>query len=67
MSDIRQKSFLVPMNPSPPEIVDLFKTVEVALVQYSTLTGHLPGGTAANTKVKRKKVNKVEVTKEEPP
>ena len=54
------------MNPSPAEIVDLFTFVEITLVQYSTLTGHLAGVTAANTKVKRKKVNKVEVTQKEP-
>ena len=53
-------------NPSPDEIVDLFTFAEVTLVQHSTLAGHLQGITAANTKIKRKKVNKVEVVQEEP-
>ena len=62
------KSSLVPiMNPSPAEIADLLTFVEVTLIQYSTVAGHLPRVTAANTKVKRKKVNKVEVIQEEPP
>ena len=65
----QKKSSLVPiMCPSPAEILNVFvHFVEVTLAQYSTLTGHLPGVTAANTKVKRKKVKKVEVIQEEPP
>ena len=64
---LQQKSFLVRiMNPSPVEIADLFTFVEVTLAQYSTLTGHWPGATAANAKVERKKVNKVEVAPEKP-
>ena len=60
----QQKSSLVPItNPSPTEIVDLFTFVQVTLVQYSIVAGHLPGVTAGNTKVKRKKVSKVEVRK----
>ena len=65
----QQKSSLVPTkNPSPVERLDLFTVVlvGVTLVQYSMLTGHLPGDKAANTEVKRKKVNKVEVAQEEP-
>ena len=60
----QQKSSMVPiMNPSPAEITDLFNFVEVTLAQYSTLTGV----TAAKTRVKRKRVKKVEVIQEEPP
>ena len=64
----QQKSSTMPnMNPSPADFVELFTFVEVTLVQYATVTWYLPGVAAANTKVKRKKVNKVEVTQEEPP
>ena len=62
----QQKSSLAPMmNPSLAVIVDLFAFAEVTLIQHSTVTGHLPGITAANTKVKRRKASKVEVTQEE--
>ena len=49
--------------------MNLFTFVEVALVQYSRMTGLLLGVTigAANTKVKRKKANKVEVLQAESP
>ena len=54
------------MNPNPANIVELFTFVEVTLVQYATVTGHLPGITAASTNVKHKKARKVEVVLEEP-
>ena len=47
--------------------MELFTVVEVTLVQYATVAGHMPGVAAAATKVKPKKVNKVEVAQEEPP
>ena len=53
------------MKPSPAEIVELFTFVEVTLVQYATVAGHLPGVAAAAVKAMPKKVNKVEVTCEE--
>ena len=52
------------MNPNPADIVELFTLVEVALVRHATVTGHLPGVSVAKTKVKRNKVNKVEVVQE---
>ena len=55
------------MNRSPADIVDLFIFVEVALIQYSMASGHLPRVTVANAKVRRKKVHKVEIIQEEPP
>ena len=55
------------MNPSPTDILELFTFVAVTLVQYATVTGHLPGVSAANAKVKGKKVNKVEVAQDESP
>ena len=64
----QQKSSAMPlMNPSLTEIVELFAFVELTLVQYATVAGHLPGVAAAAVKAKPKKVNKVEVTHEEPP
>ena len=55
------------MNPSPTEIVELFTFVEVTLVQYATVAGHLPGVAAAAVKAKPRQLNKVvEVTQEEP-
>ena len=51
----------------PTEILELFNFVEVTLVQCATVAGHLPGDAVAAVKVKPKKVNKVEVTQEEPP
>ena len=58
---LRQKSSTMPiMNPSPTEIVELFSFVEVTLVQYATVVGHLSGVSAAAVKAKPKKVNKVE-------
>ena len=63
----QQKSTAMPiMNPRPTEIVELLTFVEVTLVQYATVAGHLPGVAAAAVKAKPKKVNKVEVTHEEP-
>ena len=53
------------MNPNPTDKVGLFTFVDVTLVQYATVTGHLPGTTAANIKVKRKNANKVEVVQED--
>ena len=53
-------------NPSPTEIVELFSFVEVTLIQYATDVGHFPGVTASSVKPKPKKVNKAEVTPEEP-
>ena len=41
--------------------------MEVTLVQYATVAGHLPEVSAAATKPKPKKVNKVEVAPEKPP
>ena len=52
------------MNPGPTEIVEPFTFVEVTLVQYTTVVGHLPGVSGA---AKPKKVNKIEVAHEEPP
>ena len=37
-----------------------------ALIQYATVAGHFPGVNASSVKPKPKKVNKVEVTTEEP-
>ena len=55
----QQKSSTVPiMNLSPADIADLFTFVEVTCPRHSV--------TAANTKVNRKKANKVEVIQEEP-
>ena len=54
------------MNPSPIEVVELFTFVEVTLVQYAIVAGHLPRVAAAAVRAKPKKVNKVEVTHEEP-
>ena len=54
------------MKPSPTEIAELFTFVEVTFVQHATVAGHLPGVAAAAVKAKLKKVNKVEVTDEEP-
>ena len=51
------------MNPSPTGIMELCTFVEVALVQYATVAGHLPGVSAAAAQVKPKKV---EVVQEEP-
>ena len=63
----QQKSSTIPMmNPSPPEIVELFSFVEVTLTQYATVAGHFPGAAASSVKPKPKKANKVEVTPEEP-
>ena len=37
----QQKSSTMPMmNPSPPEIAELFSFVEVTLIQYATAAGH---------------------------
>ena len=47
----QKSSFLPMMNPSPAEIVDLFTFAEVTLIQYSTITGPLPGITTADMKV----------------
>ena len=56
----QQKSSAMPiMNPSPTENVKLFTFVEVTLVQYAVVAGHLPGVAAAAVKAKPKKVNKV--------
>ena len=55
------------MNPNPTEIVELFTLVEVTRVQYATVAGHLPGVAAPTVKATPEKVNKVEVTHEEPP
>ena len=54
------------MNPSPTEIVELFVFVEVTLIQYATVAGHFPGVNASSVKPKPKKVNKVEITSDEP-
>ena len=54
------------MNPSPSEIVELFSFVEVTWIQYATVAGHFPGLTASSVKPKPKKVNKAEVTLQEP-
>ena len=63
----QQKSSTIPMmNPSPTEIVELFSFVEVTLIHYATVAGHFPGVTASSVKPKPKKVNKAEVTPEEP-
>ena len=62
----QQKSITIPMtNPSPIEIVELFSFVEVTLIQYATVAGHLPGVTASSVKPEPKKVNKVGVAPEE--
>ena len=64
----QQKSSTMPlMSPSPTEVVELFAFVEVTLVQYATVAGHLPGVAAAAVKAKPKKVNKIEVAIEEQP
>ena len=63
----QQQSSTIPMmNPSPTEIVELFVFVEVTLIQYATVAGHFPGVDASSVKPKPKKVNKVEVTSDEP-
>ena len=63
----QQKSSTKPMmNPSPSELVELFSFVEVTLIQYATVAGHFPGVTDASVKPKPKKVNRAEVTPEEP-
>ena len=54
------------MNPSPTDIIELFRSVEFTLVQCATIAGHHPGVAAAEAKVKPKRVNKVEVAQEEP-
>ena len=48
------------MNPSPTEIV------EDMLIQSATVAGHFPGVLASSVKPKPKKVNKAEVSLEEP-
>ena len=40
--------------------------MEVTLIQYATVAGHFPGVAASSVKPKPKKVNKAEVTPEEP-
>ena len=47
------------MNPSLTDSVELVTFVEVTLVQYAAVAGHLPGVAAAAAKVKPKKVNSV--------
>ena len=54
------------MNPSPTEIVELFSFVEVTLIQYATVAGHLPGVAASSVKPKPKRANKLEVAPDEP-
>ena len=54
------------MNPSPTEIVEIFSFVGVTLIQYATVAGHFPGDTDSSVKPKSKKVNKAEVSPEEP-
>ena len=63
----QKSSMMMIMNPSPTDIVELFTFVEVTLVQYATVAGHLPGVAAAAAKLRQKKVNEVEVAQEEPP
>ena len=63
----QQQSSTIPMmNTSPTEIVELFSLVEFTLIQYANVAGHFPGVTASSVKPKPKKVDKVEVTKDEP-
>ena len=62
----QQQSSTIPMmSPSPTEIVELFSSVEVTLIQYATVAGHFPSVNASSVRSKTKKVNKAEVTTEE--
>ena len=63
----QQQSSTIPMmNPSPPEIVELFSFVEVTLIQFATVAGHFPRVAASSVKPKPKRANKLEVAPDEP-
>ena len=56
----QRKSSIMPMM-SPTEIVELFTFVEVTLVQYATVAGHLPEVAAAAVKAKPTRASQAEV------